>query len=169
MRNYKTVFLIAVCCVEVAESEEVFGATAAATTSDEWFFNIYYNEDVLEFDSDNCLRYFQGCEHVGVTPPGGVAWRSIYDRWRHWWHYPCVYYTEQALQSLTNDSFVYERLYCQGNLYYWQDDYWWVHIEGKTQPIIQEEWKTGMESFLRKHDHEGLSFKKHSVVSWKVL
>ncbi len=68
------------------------------------------------------------CYPDNATVVPGASWRDVKQKWGGpWWDYPCFYYTEQALLSLTDDTFNNTSFMCQGHKYFWRDNDWIVY------------------------------------------
>ncbi len=112
-----------------------------------------------ETDLALCRMLFtqESCTERGSTPFPGVSWDRLHYRWDQWWHYPCVFYSEQAVRSKTDDSFVYEDFYCQDYHYYWDQDYFWFtpknRNNNKEYRQVVQGWNSEIAQFLV--DYEG--------------
>ena len=79
------------------------------------------------FDYDY-ICFEEKCYNPTAEPFPGVSWRELKSRWNSWWDYPCLYYTEEALLSMTLDHLEYTKMYCEEDLYYWDYYYngWYI-------------------------------------------
>ncbi len=96
----------------------------------------YYDYDTYEFYDTwhmtprDCLTAADYHKHPLCFPDNatalpGVLWKQIEDNWANWWEYPCFYYTEQALLSVTDENIDQYTFLCEGDYFWFQNGIWY--------------------------------------------
>ncbi len=84
-----------------------------------------------------CFYYYfykASCYPNNATAFPGVSWKQLDDKWRNWWHYPCFYYTEEALLAATDNTLTNATFSCEGHSYRIDHDtinvktQWWSYV-----------------------------------------
>ncbi len=103
--------------------------------------NAEYNQGAIVFDDDMeyndeeyvCVFHLSLSERLcyprNATAMPGVPWTQIKQQWGSWWEYPCFYYSEVALMSVTDRTADDIAFICEGNLYWLLDNHWKVYYD----------------------------------------
>ncbi len=111
-----------------------------------------------------CWRSRSDCHHPASTPFPGVNFKELKAKYnRKWWEYPCFYYTEDALMSVTDDTFLYSTFKCERNWYYWMNNSWWERGFGFNYtlrqhfyfPVEMSEQPKGLKDFFEQRNFTG--------------
>ena len=74
---------------------------------------------------DQWRKDCRSCYRDSEEPFPGITWGELKEEWGVWWEYPCLYYTEEALLSVTEANFLYTTLLCEGHQYWWSNGKWY--------------------------------------------
>ncbi len=97
-------------------SNSSFSTTQSAST-------IYPDDYISTTGASDRRQDCKVCFETDATAFPGVSWQQVKQNWDTWWDYPCFYYTEEALLSVTDPS--YRSILCEGQTHWYSGCNWY--------------------------------------------